>query len=310
MLQLEGLMNQITTLQNAKFPLQLLAAQRQLYASAKTLMGWQLALSGPVATLAAILGIAVPATREFVALLAATVLLLDALWFTPRSKRLREAAARVQERFDCDVLSMKWDATRVGSPEPNELVLEQATRYALWATKMPPLTDWYPRVVGRVPLPLARLICQRTNCWWDAKQRRHYAVSMAGLLLACTIAVFWSGLAAKLTMTDLILVVILPMLSTVKIAHQQWTEHREAADRLDRLRDRVERVWKDALADPSKPELDEDQRALQSEIFDCRKRNPPVFDFIFKRLRDSHEAQMNFGAEHLVMEVERSQAAR
>lgn len=303
-------MNQITTLQNGKHPLQLLAAQRQLYASAKTLMGWQLALGGPAVTFAAVLGIALPATREFVALWAVTVLLLDALWFTPRSKRLREAAARVQERFDCDVLSMKWDSIRVGSPEPNELVLEQATRYALWATKMPSLTDWYPRIVERLPLPLARLICQRTNCWWDAKQRRHYAVAMAGLLLTCTIAVLWAGLAAKLTMTDLILVVILPMLSTVKLAHQQWTEHREAADRLDRLRERVERVWKDALVDPNKPGIDDDQRSLQGEIFDCRKRNPPVFDFVFKRLRDSHEAQMNFGAEHFVMEVERLRPAR
>ena len=68
-------------------------------------------------------------------------------------------------------------------------------------------------------------------------------------------------------MTDLILVVILPMLSTVKLAHQQWNEHREAADRLDRLRDRVERVWKDALADANRPGLDDDQRAIQGEIF-------------------------------------------
>lgn len=221
-----------------------------------------------------------------------------------------EAAARVQEKFDCDVLNMKWDSIRVGSPEPNELVLEQATRYTLWAKKMPPLTDWYPRIVGRVTLPLARLICQRTNCWWDAKQRRHYAVAMAGLLLACTIVVFWAGLAVKLKMTELILVVILPMLSTVKVAHQQWTEHREAADGLDRLRERVERVWKDALADANNPGLDDEQRALQGEIFDCRKRNPPVFDFIFKRLRDSQESQMNFGAGHLVSEAEQLRTVR
>ena len=128
--------------------------------------------------------------------------------------------------------------------------------------------------------------------------------------MTCTIGVVWAGVAAKLNMTDLILVVILPMLSTVKIAHQQWTEHREAADRLDRLRDRVERAWKEALADPNKPGLDDNHRALQGEIFDCRKRNPPVFDFVFKRLRDRHEAQMNFGAEHFVMEVERLQPAR
>src|SRR5439155_7971171 len=94
------------------------------------------------------------------------------------------------------------------------------------------------------------------------------------------------------------------MSSTVKLANQQWIEHRDAADRLDRLRERAERIWKDALADPNKPSLEDDARALQGEIFDGRKRNPLVFDFVFKRLRDSHEAQMNFGAEHLVAEAE------
>jgi hypothetical protein len=303
-------MNQIATLQNEKRSLQLLAAQRQLYAGAKRLMGWQLVLSGPAATLAAVLGIVDPSAKEFVALFGLTVLLLDAAWFTPRQKSLREAAARVQERFDCDVLNMKWDTTRVGSPEPAELVLEQATQYNTWASKMSPLTDWYPRVIERLPLPLARLVCQRTNCWWDAKQRRSYAVVMAGLLLSCFIAVLWAGLAAKLSVTDLILVVILPMSSTVKFAYQQWIEHRDAADRLDRLRERVERTWKEALADPSKPSLEDDARSLQGEIFDGRKRNPLVFDFVFKRLRDSHEAQMHFGAEHLVAEAEQVRMGR
>lgn len=299
-------MNQIATLQNEKRSLQLLAGQRQLYANAKRLLAWQLVLSGPAATLAAVLGIIVPVAKEFVALWGLTVLLLDAVWLTPRQRRLREAAARVQERFDCDVLDMRWDTTRVGSPEPAELVLEQATQYNTWASKMSPLTDWYPRVVERLPLPLARLVCQRANCWWDAKQRRSYALAMGGLLLSCFVAVLWAGLAAKLSVTDLILVVFLPMSSTVKLAYQQWIEHRDAADRLDQLRERVERIWKDALSDPSKPSLGDDARSLQGEIFDGRKRNPLVFDFVFKRLRNSHEAQMNFGAEHLVAEAEQA----
>lgn len=301
-------MNEITKVQNEKHSLQLLAAQRQLYATAKRLLGLQLVMSGPAAMLAAILGLAMPAAKEFVALWGLTVLVLDAVWFTPRQKRLREAAARVQERFDCDVLRISWDATRVGPPEPAELVLEQASRYEAWASKMSPLTDWYPRIIERLPLSLARLVCQRTNCWWDATQRRRYAVVMAGLLLAAFIAVLWAGLAMRLSVTDLILIVVLPMTSTIRLAYQQWIEHRDAADRLDRLRERADRLWKDALADPSSPKLEAEARSLQGEIFDGRKRNPLVFDFVFKRMRDGHEAQMNFGAAHLVAEAERGHA--
>lgn len=303
-------MHSITTLQNDKRQLQHLAAQRQLYASAKVFLGWQLLLGGPVATAVAVLGIAVPATKAFVALWGLSVLVLDAVWLAPRQKRLREAGARIQERFDCDVLGLQWNSYRAGGPETAELVLEQATRYRTWERKMTPLTDWYPRVVGRVPLPLARLVCQRTNCWWDAKQRRAYAGVMAGLLLAAFIGVMWLGLGAQLSLPDLVLVVILPMSAAVKLGYQQWMEHREAADRLDRLREHGERSWREALKDHNASTVEQDSRALQDEIFDGRKRNPLVFDLVFKRLRADQEAQMNFGAEEFVMEAERALAAK
>ena len=302
-------MHSITTLQNDKRQLQHLAAQRQLYASAKVFLGWQLLLGGPVATAVAVLGIAVPATKAFVALWGLSVLVLDAVWLAPRQKRLREAGARIQERFDCDVLGLQWNSYRAGGPETAELVLEQATRYRTWERKMTPLTDWYPRVVDRVPLPLARLVCQRTNCWWDAKQRRAYAGVMAGLLLAAFIGVMWLGLGAQLSLPDLVLVVILPMSAAVKLGYQQWMEHREAADRLDHLREHGERSWREALKDHNASTVEQDSRALQDEIFDGRKRNPLVFDLVFKRLRADQEAQMNFGAEELVTEAERVLAA-
>jgi hypothetical protein len=297
------IMNRIVLIQNEKLCLQLLAAQRQLYADAKRLLGWQMMLGGPAATVAALIGILFPATREFVALWGVAVIALDVLWLTPRQKRLREAGARVQEKFDCHVLGLNWDTTRAGQPEPAELVLEQSTRYATWAAKMTPLTDWYPRDVGQLPVQLARLVCQRTNCWWDAHQRRRYAAVMAGLLLSAFLAVLATGVLAKLSVPSLLLIVGVPMASTLRLAHQQWIEHREAADRLDRLRDRVERVWRDALANPGDPALAQEARALQGEIFDGRKRNPLVFDFVFKLLRNDMEAQMNYGAQQFVLEA-------
>lgn len=91
------------------------------------------------------------------------------------------------------------------------------------------------------------------------------------------------------------LVVILPMSAAVKLSYQQWMEHREAADRLDRLREHGERSWREALKDHNASTVEQDSRALQDEIFDGRKRNPLVFDLVFKRLRADQEAQMNFG---------------
>jgi hypothetical protein len=36
------------------------------------------------------------------------------------------------------------------------------------------LKDWYPVSVGQLPIHEARLICQRSNIWWDAKQKLRY----------------------------------------------------------------------------------------------------------------------------------------
>jgi hypothetical protein len=299
-------MNDIPKLQNENQALQLLAAQRHLYARAKRLLGWQLFLGGPIATLVAIVGIFELSAKVHVAAWGLTILLLDTLYFSPFQRRLRESGARVQERFDCDVLGLRWDATKAGNPEPVELVHEQALRYQAWASTMPPLVDWYPRAVERLPLSLARIVCQRTNCWWDGKQRRSYAALMAGLLLTCVLLVLWVGISTGLSFADLVFILLVPISTTMKLVYRQWVDHREAADQLDRLRGHAERVWRLALNDPDDPSLESEARSLQGEIFDGRKRNPPVFDFVFRLLRNDNEAQMNAGAAHYVAEAERS----
>jgi hypothetical protein len=68
---------------------------------------------------------------------------------------------------------------------------------------------------------------------------------------------------------------ILPMLSTVKLAHQQRTEHHEAAERLDRLRERVERVWNDAIADPNKSGLEEDRARFKAKYLTAASATRP-----------------------------------
>jgi SMODS-associating 4TM effector domain len=299
-------MHSIANKQNEARQLRYLAAQRQVYASAKTLMGWQLALSGPLAVAAALVGIFLPEYRSFAVLAGLSVLVIDAVWLTPRQKKLRESGAKIQERFDCDVLAMEWNSVKCGSAEPPEYVLEQSANYAKWAHRMSPLTDWYPGLVDKVKLPLARLICQRSNCWWDASQRRLYSRVMASALLVACLAVFMFALAAKLSVQDLILVVLTPLAPTLRLSHQQWKEHHEAAERLDRLRERADGVWLNALKDPHADAVVRDARLLQDEIYEGRRRNPPVFDLIFRRLRSSHEAQMVHAATELVGQAEKS----
>ena len=89
----------------------------------------------------------------------------------------------------------------------------------------------------------------------------------------------------------------------VPILEIKLPEHTDAASRLTRLKDYAVKLWKDALSGKSKTALLKESRILQDEILENRRKNPPVYDFIFKRIRPKFEEQMNYAAEELAEEA-------
>ncbi len=298
-------MNAIPETQNSERQLQRLAAQRQLYATAKILFGWQVFLSGPI-TVALALGVfRFPELKSYFAFWGILLSLSDVFWLTPWQKRLRNKAARVQELFDCDVLVLPWNELSAGDrPEP-ELVREQSDKYARRAASMPPLTNWYGQEVGRLPLHVARLACQRSNCWWDAKQRRRYAVVVIAGVLSIFLAVLGLAMSNGLTIEDFVLKVAAPLSPALLLGIRQFKEQMDAASKLDSLRRHCERLWKDALSNKRAAEITVRARELQNEILENRKRNPLVFDAVFRFLRRNYELQMNHGVAEFVAEAKR-----
>lgn len=298
-------MNTIPTEQNAKRQLQRLAAQRQLYATAKTLFGWQVFVSGPIAVALAFCVIEFPQVKAYAALWGILVSLSDVFWLTPWQKRLRNKAARVQELFDCDVLVLPWDELKASKrPEP-ELVKEQSEKYKRWAKSMPSLSNWYSPEVGCLPLHVARLACQRSNCWWDAKQRRRYAILVIASVSAVFLTVLCLSMGNGFTLEDFVMKVAAPLSPALLIGIRQFAEQMEAASRLDTLKEHSERLWNDALNGTQESEITMRSRGLQNEILENRKRSPLVFDGIFKRLRRDYEIQMNHGVAEFVAEAKK-----
>jgi len=286
--------------QNTDRQLYRLGAQRQLYATAKVIFGWQLVLGCPIAVISAIFVISDPSLKGFAAGWGILVTLADIFWLTPWQKRLRDSAARIQEEFDCDVLGLPWNELKAGKHPDPELVKEQYDKYAAWAAKMPPITNWYAPSVDELPLHIGRIACQRANCWWDANQRRRYAMWVIGILVSIFVVVFGLAFVTGMTIDDFVLKVVAPLAPALTIGIRQYREQTDAAERLDKLKAHSENLWKESLSGKSAKVLASKSRNLQDEILDNRKKSPPVFDFIFMRLRPKYEAQMNFGADELV----------
>lgn len=294
-------MNQIPIIQNTEKQLARLRAQRALYSRAKMLLAIHIALSVPFAVFWSLLGIFFPDSKVYAAVWGICIALSDLILFTPWQKSLKAKAATIQEAFDCEVLSMEWRSIRVGSrPDPEDIVR--------WSAPTGPnpdegIRDWYPPAVGQLPLPLARAICQRANCWWDAELRRRYAraaqVVVGGILAISVI----TGVIGHFRMDQWILTGIAPLVPVFMLGLRQSIEQREAADRLDALRRHAERIWGEILSGKTDDRITHDSRELQDELFDHRRRNPLIFDWIYNLLRNRQEEQMNRAASDLIEEA-------
>lgn len=300
------LMTGISTRQNEREQIRRLGAQRNLYALSKLAFGWQVLLGGPVAVATAVGAILYPAFKGYFAAWALFVVLLDLFWLTPLQKRLRSDAARIQEEFDCAVLGLEWNEVKCGKRPDPESVREHSDKYEKWAHRMTPLANWYPPSVDELPLHVGRIACQRANCWWDSAQRRLYVAWVVGIIVTCSVLVFAAAYATGGTIDDLVLRAMVPMAPAWLLAMRQSIEQREAAERLDKLKDHCVSAWNSALAGRTPAELATTSRVLQDEIFESRRKAPPVLDFVFKRLRNDYDVRMNHAAEHLVAEANRA----
>lgn len=298
-------MSFISIAQNNPRQLERLAAQRQLYATAKRLLVAQIVLSGPIALVSVLLARAYPETAAWVALWGFIVLLVDAFGLSPWMDNRRANAARIQELFDCEALGLTWNKIKAGNPPEPELIKEQADAYANIADTLPPLRDWYPIIVDCLPIHLARLVCQRSNCSWDAGLRRRYAgIVLAALVLVCVLVLAVS-FQKNYRLQDFVMTVLAPLAPAVRLGYRQIRENRDAARTLDELKRHLLAVWNSALDGQPEEQIAQQSRDLQDEIFHSRRHRPPVFDAVFNILRGSFQTQMDYAAVELVEEAKR-----
>jgi hypothetical protein len=285
--------------------IELLAAQKNIYSRAKNIIGVQMLLSVPVALCAAITTIVKPELNGYIAFWGILIVLFELFVFTPWVKKLQDNAARIQELFDTKVLGLDWNEISVGKrPEP-ELIHEEANKHGIVEEEITGLRNWYPLIIDGIPEVFGIIICQRSNVWWDARMRRKYTLAIRVILVSIAMGLIGYGLYEKKDIFEFLAFIVAPLAATYVFGYRQMTEHGEAADRLDILKSFSGKIWSDALAGKDVATLMLESRALQDQIFEHRKKNPPIFDFLFRWFRDGNEELMNKGAKTLVDEYSR-----
>ncbi len=300
--------NTISHDQNTPRQLERLAAQRYLYSSAKNVLKIQTALDLLTPIVIAILVAFFPALDVYGAVFAVAIVVLDFFFDQYQSSRKKQAAD-IQEMFDCDVFGLECQELKVRRRPITEIIMEAAKKYRRGDPSYATLQNWYPPVVGRIPLPLARLVCQRENCWWDAQLRRRYVQWVVVIVLVITFIVLLLSIRNGMSIGKFFLVIVAPLLPAYIWAAREYRGQTDAANDKEELRKYTEELWRKAMKKELTPQqLEKESRTMQDEIYTYRRTNPFILDWFYKRLRNEHEEEINRGAEELVNEALQSVA--
>lgn len=294
--------------QNSERLVDLLAAGSFFYRRAKFFLGLQFALTVPAAVVLAIIILNVPEAKGWTTFYALSIALLDTLLLDRVQSHYKKLGARTQELFDSELLELEWNSFRAGAKPDSEDLLQAASKFKK-EMGMDRLRDWYPPAACELPLPLARLVCQRANTWWDASLRKKYAIVLIAILVVCIATVFAVSLLAGNTVEEMILSVYAPIAPGILWSFREIGRQRKAADLLDKLRTDVEQLWSISLSGTlDRAHLDIKSRQIQDSIFDGRIGNPLIFDWINRLVRPTQQVSMNAKASELVSEARKSKA--
>lgn len=285
--------NGIMERQNAPENMKLLAAQKTFYTKAKLIAGSQASLACLTPLIGAIIVGIRPAFDDWAAMLGIFATLLDTAWLDPKQTDFRRCGANTQEQFDSAVLQTTCNVVLRGPCSPEEDIFEASLANSKASAK---LTGWYPQAASEVPLSAGRLICQRTNVWWDAKLRKRYRAWILTAVVIFGISILGYDLHQELTLRKCVLGAAL-LLPLFQWAIRESRRQKDGAADLDRLRSYADDLWQHLLEGSiTEATLHLKSNELQTAILIGRRERPVVFDWAYGLLRKKQEEQMNENA--------------
>lgn len=290
--------------QNKPERLELLRAQRLFYSRAKLYQNLFAVMALLLPAVGVLFGASYPEIRPFLGFGSIVVLLLDVGVISRKQREDCKRGAKVQEQFDTEVLKLDWNRLVAGGKVDAEDV-RAITSKPITDVDRQYLENWYEVAIAKLPLPVGRIICQRTNVTYDMRVRKTYA----GVLLGATVLLFVGltllGLYQGVKVNDLILTMYLPALPLATFLLREHRKHGDTIETLTTIKAEVEKVWEQAITGTSFEDLTRSSRALQDAIYRHRASNPLVFDWLYDWIRQRQEGLTRHAVEKLVAEAQK-----
>ena len=196
----------------------------------------------------------------------------------------KKEAATIQEEFDCFVLDLPWPEHK-GISHPTADQIKHLVRISKKTPKVNDnLTDWYtPSAIPDDPV-LAKIHCQRMNCWWDMNLRREWRT---GLIAVGCVFVILTILVAVLAET-LVAEVITLAASNLRVLAWGVGEIQAQATAIERVNG-IHR-YLSRFSDSKRPS-EFNIRSVQDEIFEHRCSNSPVPNWFYWWNQNKQESE-------------------
>lgn len=290
-------MNNIEEKQNQKVELEKLASQRCLYSESKKIAFLRTTLALFIATIFPFLSESIPAVKNWLTAAALGYLFIDFLLLKRSEESKRIAGAKIQEMFDTNVLEIPWNGIVVGEKIDNEEIGRCLLKTGTGSFDQ--LRNWYPTGISKLSLDVGRTVCQRANLWWDSTLRRRYYYILTALIIIFSAAVIWINKDKTVANAVVFFASVVPLFT---LFLERIQTHRQAADRLDKLKKQVDGLLDQALQN-SDFQIDVYQtRSIQDELFRHRSTVVSIPDFFYNILKRKFEHLMGFNADKYIQD--------
>lgn len=276
--------------QNEDYFIELLAAQRIVYADGKQLNTWAFWLSLVLPILFTFIDFLIhkasPETTFFydhtiiIGVLVLIFIVITSLEIIACQKQ--QKAAWIQEKLDTELLGIKKQAGFKEERVSDEEIARQAIRY-----EKDDLKNWYNNYSEDLSEGIAVLKCQMENLYWDSKQRKAFSIVLLVyiglflLLLAITWIAYYQSYLFNLTL----LLIPFGVRSSYQIL-RNWFAATITKKRYFDAKLKVKKAENTAKEDYDPKALGALHREIQDTIYRGRKTLLPVPDWYYNVFRD------------------------
>ncbi len=265
------------------------SAIKDLHYSAKTVVEFQIIIvSLPVliGAFSVFFSYINPQINLFCSLLGFIVTLTNFTILYPKLSKINLEAAIIQQDFDSEVLNLPWNHIKLKRPNFEEIV-RLSKKYTKKDPELNKLGSWYSESVDNVPLRVARIICQRKFLGGDEKVRNMFITSVELLVIVLFIMSMVIASVNSLNIGQFLTNLLFPFLPASVFIVRLVQDNNNSIKQSKFLKTKIETIWKGVLeSDYSEKYLLILEMQIQDELFEKRKNDPLIFDYLYERFKN------------------------